>query len=66
MAKVKPLSDPSLDRQANVLAAIKQVAKPWAPLSALECYDGRTIASLMGRGLIEVDFNYGVRPVKRV
>jgi hypothetical protein len=57
----KFLSDPALERQVNVLAAIKQVAKPWAPLSVLECYDGRTIAALMRRGLIEVNFDYGVR-----
>lgn len=52
--------------QANVLAAIKQAVNrkcPWLPLSVLECYDGRTIAALLRKGLIEINFDYGVRPV---
>jgi len=52
--------------QANVLAAIKQMTttkKPWLPLSALDCYDGRTVSSLVRRGKIEINLEYGVRPI---
>lgn len=50
--------------QANVLAAFKQMItakKPWLPLSALDCYDGRTVSSLVRQGKIEVNLEYGVR-----
>lgn len=54
-------------QQENVLAAIKQQIsrkRPWLPLSVLDSYDGRTINALQARGAIEIDLEYGVRPVK--
>ena len=51
--------------QENVLAALRSMMKGrrWLPLNTLESYDGRAVAALQRRGLIEVNLEYGVRVV---
>lgn len=50
--------------QANILAAIKSqlsAKRRWLNASVLDCYDGRSVAGLVRKGLIEVNADYGVR-----
>jgi len=50
--------------QANVLAAIGELItakRRWVSLTALQCFDGRTVRSLWKRGLIEINAEYGAR-----
>lgn len=54
-------------QQQNVLAALRQshtAKRRWLPVEFLNCYDGRTVDSLIRKGLIEVNADYGVRVVK--
>jgi hypothetical protein len=52
--------------QNNVLAAIKSMIRRdrrWLPLSVLNSFDGRTVRALHRRGFIEINADYGVRPL---
>lgn len=50
--------------QTNILASIRSqitTRRRWLPVSVLDCYDGRSMAGLVRKGLVDVDLENGVR-----
>lgn len=50
--------------QANVLAALKGLHtrnRRWISEANLSCFDGRTVRSLVRKGLVEIDGEHGAR-----